>query len=32
MADAPKKISVPWIADAPARGERLVMLTAYDYP
>lgn len=32
MADAPKKISVPWIADASARGERLVMLTAYDYP
>jgi 3-methyl-2-oxobutanoate hydroxymethyltransferase len=28
----PKKpITVPWIAAAPERGERLVMVTAYDY-
>jgi 3-methyl-2-oxobutanoate hydroxymethyltransferase len=27
-----KKITVPWIREAPARGERLVELTAYDYP
>ena len=33
MADArPKRVTVPWIAAAPERGERLVMLTAYDYP
>lgn len=32
MADAPKKISVPWVTAAPSRGERLVVLTAYDYP
>ncbi|QQR74516.1 MAG: 3-methyl-2-oxobutanoate hydroxymethyltransferase [Holophagales bacterium] len=32
MADAPKKISVPWVTAAPTRGERLVVLTAYDYP
>src|SRR5688572_10416300 len=31
MSD-PKKLTVPWIAAAPARGERLVMVTAYDYP
>ena len=24
-------ISVPWVAQAPARGERLVMMTAYDF-
>ncbi|MCM2268791.1 MAG: 3-methyl-2-oxobutanoate hydroxymethyltransferase [Thermoanaerobaculia bacterium] len=29
---APKRITVPWVREAPARGERLVMLTAYDYP
>jgi 3-methyl-2-oxobutanoate hydroxymethyltransferase len=29
---APKKITVPWVREAPARDERLVMLTAYDYP
>jgi 3-methyl-2-oxobutanoate hydroxymethyltransferase len=29
---APKSLTVPWIATAPERGERLVMLTAYDYP
>src|SRR6187551_1670731 len=30
--NAPKKITVPWVREAPARGERLVMLTAYDFP
>jgi len=29
---APKKVTVPRIRDAKARGERLVMVTAYDYP
>jgi 3-methyl-2-oxobutanoate hydroxymethyltransferase len=29
---APKTLTVPWIAAAPARGERLVVVTAYDYP
>jgi len=28
----PKKVTVPFVREAPARGERLVMLTAYDYP
>jgi 3-methyl-2-oxobutanoate hydroxymethyltransferase len=28
----PKKITVPFVREAPERGERLVMLTAYDYP
>jgi 3-methyl-2-oxobutanoate hydroxymethyltransferase len=32
MATNPKKITVPWVREAPARGERLVVLTAYDYP
>ena len=32
MATPLKKVTVPWITAAPARGERLVMLTAYDYP
>lgn len=27
-----EKITVPWIGDAPRRGERLVVVTAYDYP
>ncbi len=27
-----KPITVPWVAEAPGRGERLVMMTAYDYP
>ncbi len=30
--DRPKKITVPWVEAAPERGERLVMVTAYDYP
>jgi 3-methyl-2-oxobutanoate hydroxymethyltransferase len=29
---APKSLTVPWIAAAPGRGERLVMVTAYDCP
>jgi 3-methyl-2-oxobutanoate hydroxymethyltransferase len=28
----PRKITVPWVAAAPGRGERLVMVTAYDCP
>jgi 3-methyl-2-oxobutanoate hydroxymethyltransferase len=28
----PKHITVPWVAAAPQRGERLVVVTAYDYP
>jgi 3-methyl-2-oxobutanoate hydroxymethyltransferase len=27
-----KKITVPWVTAAPGRGQRLVMVTAYDYP
>ena len=26
-----RPVSVPWVAQAPARGERLVMMTAYDF-
>ncbi len=33
MATAsPKRITVPWVESAPERGERLVVVTAYDYP
>ena len=33
MSDVKNKpVTVPWVADAPNRGERLVMMTAYDYP
>ena len=32
MAGEPKNVTVPWVAAAPERGERLVMVTAYDYP
>jgi len=32
MATNPKRITVPYVREAPGRGERLVMLTAYDYP
>lgn len=32
MSERPKRVTVPWVAAAPARGERLVMVTAYDYP
>jgi 3-methyl-2-oxobutanoate hydroxymethyltransferase len=32
MGNSSKKISVPQLREAPARGERLVMVTAYDYP
>jgi len=31
-AGKPKKVTVPAVAAAPERGERLVMVTAYDYP
>ncbi len=31
-ASAPKRITVPFVRDAKQRGERLVMITAYDYP
>lgn len=30
--DRPQKITVPWVSEGPGRGERLVMVTAYDYP
>lgn len=32
MSERPKKVTVPWVAAAPERGERLAMVTAYDYP
>jgi len=32
MPNEAKKITVPWATAAPERGERLVMVTAYDYP
>jgi 3-methyl-2-oxobutanoate hydroxymethyltransferase len=32
MGNAPKKVSVPHVREARSRGERLVMVTAYDYP
>ena len=32
MSQKPKKITAPWVAGAPARGHRLTMVTAYDYP
>jgi len=32
MPNDPKKVTVPWAVLAPERGERLVMVTAYDYP
>ncbi len=32
MGEGPKKITVPWLREAPQRGERLAMVTAYDYP
>lgn len=32
MGTAPKKVTVPWVREARSRGERLVMVTAYDYP
>lgn len=30
-ARSDRPISVPWVAEAPQRGERLAMITAYDY-
>ena len=32
MSERPKRVTVPWVAAAPQRGERLVMVTAYDFP
>lgn len=32
MPESPKRITVPWVREAPRRGEPLVVLTAYDYP
>ena len=32
MVPHPQKVTVPALREAPARGEKLVMLTAYDYP
>jgi 3-methyl-2-oxobutanoate hydroxymethyltransferase len=32
MSEGPKRVTVPWVAAAPERGERLVMVTAYDFP
>ncbi|TMC16285.1 MAG: 3-methyl-2-oxobutanoate hydroxymethyltransferase [Chloroflexi bacterium] len=32
MAFEPKNVTVPWVAGAPERGDRLVMVTAYDFP
>lgn len=31
MEDGPKKVTVPWVLEAPAAGRRLVMVTAYDF-
>ncbi len=30
--ERPERITVPWVTGAPGRGERLVMVTAYDFP
>lgn len=32
MSERPKRVTVPWVAAAPERGERLAMVTAYDCP
>jgi 3-methyl-2-oxobutanoate hydroxymethyltransferase len=32
MAGEARSVTVPWVAAAPERGERLVMVTAYDFP
>ncbi len=32
MPNEVKKITVPWVTGAAERGDRLVMVTAYDYP
>ena len=32
MAQEPKSVTVPWVAAAAERGDRLVMVTAYDFP
>ena len=31
-SEGPKTITVPWVTHAPERGEKLVMVTAYDFP
>lgn len=31
MEDGPKKVTVPWVLEAPAAGRRLVTVTAYDF-
>jgi 3-methyl-2-oxobutanoate hydroxymethyltransferase len=31
VEESPKKVTVPWVAAAPAAGRRLVMVTAYDF-
>jgi 3-methyl-2-oxobutanoate hydroxymethyltransferase len=31
VEETPKKVTVPWVAGAPAAGRRLVMVTAYDF-
>jgi 3-methyl-2-oxobutanoate hydroxymethyltransferase len=31
VEETPKKVTVPWVAAAPAAGRRLVMVTAYDF-
>jgi 3-methyl-2-oxobutanoate hydroxymethyltransferase len=31
VEETPKKVTVPWVAAAPADGRRLVMVTAYDF-
>ena len=31
-SERPKKVTVPWVQNAPERRERLAMVTAYDYP
>ncbi|HYG63780.1 MAG TPA: 3-methyl-2-oxobutanoate hydroxymethyltransferase [Thermoanaerobaculia bacterium] len=32
MAGETKSVTVPWVAGAPQRNERVVMVTAYDFP
>ncbi len=32
MSRAERDVTVPWVAGAPSRSERLVMTTAYDFP
>jgi len=32
LSNAPKKVTVPWLREASRRGEKLVEVTAYDFP